>query len=76
MNSNYHWQKHQANERIQTRLNEAEIHRSFNRNNKEGEHPPYTLGRILLLPVMGVAALMRRIVTHDRLNKPQSTQSV
>jgi hypothetical protein len=76
MNSNYSWQKHQVNERIQTRLDEAESHRSLNRNNKEGENPSYTVGRILFLPVMGVAALMRRIVTHYRSNKPQFTQSV
>ena len=27
MNSNYEWQKHQANERVQARLHEADKHR-------------------------------------------------
>lgn len=75
MNSNYSWQNHQTNERLQARLSEAEIHRSLKRNNKEGKHPFYSLGRIVLLPVTGVAALVRRLTSHDPSNKPKSIQS-
>ncbi|MFQ5399235.1 MAG: hypothetical protein ACE5E7_06510 [Anaerolineae bacterium] len=49
MNGNYDWQKHQVNERIQARLNEAEIHRSVNKSQKSGILPPLSLLAILLV---------------------------
>ncbi len=72
MNSNYSWQKHHTNERLQARLNEAEIHRSLKRNNKKSEHPSYSLERIVLFPLTRVAALMKRLMSHDRSSKTET----
>lgn len=75
MNNNYHWQKHQTNGRLQARLQEAEIHRSLKQIDKEGKHPFQLLGKVVLLPASGIAALIRRFTSHDRSNKSQSIQS-
>ncbi len=77
MNGNYSWQNQQVNERIQTRINEAESHRSLNRsNNRASENPSHTVGGILFMPVTAVAALIRRIGTLDRSNRPHVNQNI
>jgi len=71
MNSNYLWQNHQTNERLQARFNEAEFHRSLKQSNK-GKVSFNLLGRIVVLPVRGIAALIRRLTSDDRSSNPQS----
>ena len=39
MDSNYEWQKHQANERVQARLREAELHRLSKQGEFEQQQP-------------------------------------
>ena len=71
MNSNYHWQNHQTNARLQARLKEAEIHRSL-KQSIEGKHSFSLLGSIVRLPAIGMAALSSRLSAHNRSSKPQS----
>jgi len=52
MNGNYDWQKHQVSERIQARLNEAEIHRSVNKFQKNSIFPRLSFLVILLVGFM------------------------
>lgn len=75
MNSNYHWQKHQTNGRLQARLNEAEIHRSLKHHKKEAGHLSQLLSTIVRLPAIGMSALMRRLMIHDRPGKTQTSHN-
>ncbi len=74
MNGNYSWQEHQANERLQARLSEAEIHRSLKRTERKGKLPFSSLRILVLLPVTGIAALMKWLTSHDPSKKPRSIQ--
>ena len=56
MNSNFEWQKHQANERVQAKLHEAEIHRSLKL--AKGQSPSIG-GKIIRLPLIGLGRLAR-----------------
>jgi hypothetical protein len=56
MNSNFEWQKHQANERVQAKLYEAEIHRSLKL--AKGQSPSIG-GKIIRLPLIGLGRLAR-----------------
>jgi len=58
MNSNFDWQNHQANERIQARLDEAHIHRSLKQKNKQGKLTPSILDSFVLLPISSLATLI------------------
>ena len=76
MNSNYQWQKHQANEQIQARVREAQIHRSLKSNKKERQHPFQSFGRIDFSQAFGIVSMMKRLVTRGRSNKSQATHTV
>lgn len=56
MNSNFEWQKHQANEHVQAKLHEAEIHRSLKL--AKGQSPSIG-GKIIRLPLIGLGRLAR-----------------
>ena len=58
MDSNFEWQKHRANERVQARLQRAEIHRL--RKSAKGESSSM-LGKMIRLPFAGLGGLMRRV---------------
>lgn len=64
MNSNYSWQRHQASERIQARLDEARIHRSRTRHSKEGKHLFSSLAGIARRPASGLAAFKGWLFTN------------
>lgn len=49
MNSNYEWQKHQANERVQARLQEAEAHRQAKQAGNQSSFPPLLK---LMIPIL------------------------
>ena len=65
MNSNFEWQRHQANERVQAKLHEAEIHRSL--KIVKGQSP-LIVGKIIRLPFIGLGRLARwvsQLATHS-----------
>lgn len=66
MNSNFEWQKHQANERVQARLHEAEIHRSLKSAKGQG---PSIGGKIIRLPLIGLGG-MARWVSQRTAHRP------
>ena len=58
MSSNFHWQNQQANERIQARLGEAEIHRFLNGNRKEGKRNFSLINNLGFVPKAVLAGLL------------------
>lgn len=54
MNSNFEWQKHQTNERVQARYQEAEIHRSL--KSADGASSSIVV-KIVRLPLVGLGGL-------------------
>jgi hypothetical protein len=63
MNSNFDWQKHQTNERVQARYQEAEIHRSLK---SAGGTSPSIIGKIIMLPFVGLGGLVRWVGGYGR----------
>lgn len=58
MNSNYHFQKHQANEQIETRLQEADYHRMSKKENDRTSVSFLTMLTVPLLVGILVAILL------------------
>jgi hypothetical protein len=58
MHSNYQWQKHQTDERIQQRLQESQRHRLANQQQDTQPHES-TARSILRLPLRLVTAVLR-----------------
>lgn len=54
MSNNYEWQKHQANERVQARFHEAEIHRQT--KHTRDERPLLTTLKMIVM--VGVGAIV------------------
>ena len=71
MNSNFEWQKHQANERVQAKLHEAEIHRSLKL--AKGQSPSIG-GKIIRLPLIGLGRLARWINQRTASLAPSNEQ--
>ncbi len=68
MSSNYEWQKFQANERVQARLQEAEAHRLAQA--VSNDRPLFTLPltvkfRVLRPHFESLLSLMRRRMSHE-----------
>jgi hypothetical protein len=63
MNSNFDWQKHQVNERVQARYQEAEIHRSLKATKGESSS---LLGKMIRLPLAGLGGLVRWVAGNGR----------
>ncbi len=53
MRNNYEWQKHQANERVQARFQEAETHRQL----KQAGHERPFLPALKMIMMVGVGAI-------------------
>ena len=52
MNSNYEWQKHQANERVQARLQEAEAHRQAKQTKQGNGRSQFPLPWSIVIPAL------------------------
>ena len=52
MNSNYEWQKHQANERVQARLQEAEAHRQAKQARQGNDRSQFPFPLSIVIPAL------------------------
>ncbi|MBE2224750.1 MAG: hypothetical protein IAF02_24635 [Anaerolineae bacterium] len=52
MNSNYEWQKHQANERVQARLQEADAHRQAKQAKQGNGRSQFPLPLRIVIPAL------------------------
>lgn len=68
MNSNYQWQKHQANERVQAHLREAAEHRRVKQANSQSLAPaPWKM----MIPILvGVAVALWLLTSCANYNEP------